>query len=306
MYHIYSKLPIQKEENIMILENSCLHVEIAEHGAELMSIRRLTDHSELLWNADPAFWKRRSPILFPYVGKNWQGKVLINGETYATSAHGFARDRDFICESFDDTSAVFLLVSDEETKKMYPFDFELRITYRLNGSTLCVEWDVKNTSDCELFFTIGGHPAFCFADSADKKSDYRLKFSLLGGKDELCCSLLDLATGTIIDQFETVALNDGWLSLSEDLFSGDTLVMDEGQVRSVGLYHKNGTHHVTVRCEGFPNFGVWSMPNAPFVCLEPWMGRCDNYGFDKELSEKPNVNRLSPGEIFHAAYTIEA
>ena len=85
----------------MILKNSRLRVEIAEHGAELMSIFDLTRNEELLWNADPAFWKRRSPILFPYVGKNWQGKALINGETYATSAHGFARDRDFICESSD-------------------------------------------------------------------------------------------------------------------------------------------------------------------------------------------------------------
>ena len=167
----------------MIIENGRLHVEIADHGAELMSIRRLPDNTELLWNADPAFWKRRSPILFPYVGKNWQGKVLINGETYATSAHGFARDRDFVCESCSDTSATFLLVSDADTKKMYPFDFELRVTYRLTESTLAVEWDVKNTSDCEMLFTIGGHPAFCFADPSDKKTEYSLKFSLRDGKD---------------------------------------------------------------------------------------------------------------------------
>ena len=128
---------------------------------------------------------------------------------------------------------------------------------------------------------------------------------LRDGKDELVCSLLDLASGTIIDKFENVFLNDGMLALSEELFAGDTLVMDDGQVLSVGLYHKDGSHRVTVHCDGFPNFGVWSMPNAPFVCLEPWMGRCDNHGFDRELSEKPNVNRVAPGETFSASYTIE-
>lgn len=289
----------------MILENGSLRVEISEHGAELMSIRNLSRNEELLWNGDPAFWKRRSPILFPYVGKNWQGKALINGAVYATSAHGFARDRNFICESADETSAVFLLVSDEKTKEMYPFDFELRVIYRLIEGTLSVHWEVRNTSDCEMLFTIGGHPAFCFANPSDPKSHYSLKFTLKDGKDALRCSLLDLGSGTVINQYETIALNDGWLALSEGLFVGDTLVMDGGQVLSAGLYHRDGSHRVTVRCEGFPNFGVWSMPNAPFVCLEPWMGRCDNYGFDRELSKKPNVNHVLPGETFNAAYTIE-
>lgn len=288
----------------MILENHELHIEIAEHGAELMRIFDRRRNTELLWNGDAKFWKRRSPILFPYVGKTWQGKVLINGEHYFPSAHGFARDRDFICEFSDDKTAVFLLRSDDDTRKMYPFDFELRISYQLTGSNLCVGWNVRNLSQSEMPFTIGGHPAFCFASPDDKKDDYYLKFVLRDNKDELCCSLLDLATGTVTGEFDTVPLSRGCLPLSESLFSGDTLIMDGGQVRSVDLYHKDGTLRVGVSCDGFPNFGVWSMPNAPFVCLEPWMGRCDDSGFDRELREKPNINLLAPGETFRAAYTI--
>lgn len=289
----------------MILENRELRIEIADHGAELMSIFDRTNNTELLWNGDARFWKRRSPILFPYVGKTWQGKVLIGGEHYFPCAHGFARDRDFILESCDDHSAVYLLRSDDDTKKMFPFDFELRIAYRPLGGKLHIEWKVKNLSEIEMPFTIGGHPAFCFADFSDKKDEYYLKFNLKNQKDELCCSLLDLSTGTVTGKFETVPLNNGCLPLSESLFSGDTLIMDDGQVLSVALYHQNGTRRVGVSCEGFPNFGVWSMPNAPFVCLEPWMGRCDNSGFDKDLSEKPNVNILSPGNEFSACYTID-
>lgn len=288
----------------MILENSALRVEIAEHGAELMSVFDRRRNAELLWNGDAKYWKRRSPILFPYVGRTWQGKVLIDGEHYFPSAHGFARDRDFVCESSDGESAVFLLRSDAETRKIYPFDFELRASYRLTEAGLKVEWSVKNASDREMAFTIGGHPAFCFAGPEDKKEDYRLRFVLRDGKDALRCSLLDLASGTVRDEYETVPLDDGWLTLSESLFDGDTLVMDGGQVLEVGLYHRDGTHRVGVKCEGFPNFGVWSMPDAPFVCLEPWMGRCDNCGFDRELREKPDVNLVAPGEVFNAAYAI--
>lgn len=288
----------------MILENRELRIEIAEHGAELTSIFDRRSSAELLWNGDAKFWKRRSPILFPYVGKTWQGTVLIDGKHYFPCAHGFARDRDFICEFSDDKTAVFLLRSDDDTRKMYPFDFELRISYRLTGSNLCVGWNVRNLSQSEMPFTIGGHPAFCFAGPDDKKDDYYLKFILRDSKDELVCSLLDLATGTVTGAFETVPLSNGCLPLCESLFSGDTLIMDGGQVQGVDLYYKDGTHRVGVRCDGFPNFGVWSMPNAPFVCLEPWMGRCDDSGYDRELREKPNINLLAPGETFRASYTI--
>lgn len=288
----------------MILENRYLRVEIADHGAELMSIFDLQRNTELLWNGDPTYWKRRSPILFPYVGKTWQGKVLINGETYFPSAHGFARDRNFTVESTDSESVVYLLRSDDDTRSTYPFDFELRASYRLDGGMLRVGWSVLNTSDREMPFTIGGHPAFCFARPDEPKADYCLKFHLSGGRDELCCSLLDLASGTTTGGRETVPLKDGWLPLSEELFAGDTLVMDNDQVLGVDLYHKNGDFRVGVACEGFPNFGVWSMPNAPYVCLEPWMGRCDSQGFAAELREKPNVNILAPGKTFEAGYSI--
>ncbi len=277
-------------------------MEIAEHGAELMSVYDIVHETELLWNADPAYWKRRSPILFPYVGKCWQGKVKINGKTFTPSAHGFARDRNFICEQHDDISATFLLRSDEDTKKMYPFDFALRVTYVLNGRELKVSWHVDNLSDSEMPFTIGGHPAFAFADFSQPKTDYSLEFP---GMDALRCVLLDLPTGTITpDRQEIIALEDGILPLNERLFDGDTLVMDDGQISEVWLCHRNGARRVGVKCAGFPNFGIWSMPNAPFVCLEPWMGRCDNYGFDGELRDKPNVNRVAPGQAFDASYSI--
>jgi len=289
----------------MILENHALRVEISKHGAELMSIFDRRRSAELLWNGDAKYWKRRSPILFPYVGKTWHSQVLIDGEHYHPSAHGFARDRDFEVESHDSESVVFALHSDEETRKVYPFDFCLRIRYALEDAVLRVHWRVDNLSDRDMPFTIGGHPAFCFAGAEDSKEDYFLRFELAGGKDALTCTLMDLSTGTTLDKYDAVPLSGGCLPLSESLFDGDTLILDGAQVLSAGLYHKDGTHRVTVRCGGFPNFGVWSAKGAPFVCLEPWMGRCDSCGFEGELREKPDVNIAAPGASLEFSYTIE-
>lgn len=286
----------------MILSNSDIRIEIAELGAELMHICNLRTNTELLWNGDPAYWKRRSPILFPNVGKTFENKMLIDGATYATSQHGFARDRVFTCEESGDDHATFLLRSDEETLKRYPFDFELRIRYALCGSTLTVTWNVTNTSAKEMRFTIGGHPAFCFDQPTDPKTDYCLFFP---GKESLRYVLLDLASGTAMPEAqEELPLENGVLPLSDELFAKDALVLDDGQIEEVWLCRKDGSRRIGMRCPGFPNFGIWSVDGAPFVCLEPWMGRCDNRGFNRDISEKPNINRLAPGKVFEVSYDL--
>ena len=143
----------------MVLQNEYMIVEIAEMGAELMRIYDRKSESEVLWNGDPAYWKRRSPVLFPNVGKTFNNRMKIAGEIYATSQHGFARDCEFACEAADDTHACYLLSSNAQTRERYPFDFELRISYALEGAALEVKWSVKNTSGADMPFTIGGHPA---------------------------------------------------------------------------------------------------------------------------------------------------
>ena len=115
----------------MRLENERLCVEIAELGAEVLRIYDKKNGREVLWEADPAYWKRHSPVLFPNVGKTYRNTVLINGTQYPTSQHGFARDSIFKCTNSTKDSASFLLVSSDETKEVYPFDFELFITYIL-------------------------------------------------------------------------------------------------------------------------------------------------------------------------------
>lgn len=286
----------------MILENDVLRVEIAEMGAELMHIFDHRRGDELLWQGDPTYWKRRSPILFPNVGRSWKNEVMINGKRYPTSQHGFARDRAFVCEEATKARAVFLLREDEESLKRYPFSFELCIAYALEGGMLTVRWNVYNPGAEEMCFTIGGHPAFRFAGAQERKEDYQLFFP---GKTALESLRLDPASGTALpERAERIALADGRLPLTDALFEGDALILDGAQVDEVWLCHRNGRPRVGMLSPDFANFGIWSVKGAPFVCLEPWAGRCDDVGFDRELRDKPNVNRVAPGENFEKHYSI--
>lgn len=284
----------------MIIKNSRMTVEVSPMGAELM---RVCDSRgcEMLWTGDPAYWKRRSPILFPNVGKTFGGVVRIGGKCYPTVQHGFARDRMFILEEAQGDHLTYLLRSDEDTLAVYPFPFELRIRYALCGSRLDVSWLVTNTGNEDMFFTIGGHPAFLLGDG-ESKEGCSLHFP---GLTQLNCLQLDPASGTARPGSEfTLPLEDGMLPLTDALFANDALILDGGQVTDVRLVRRGYDGYLTVTCDGFPNFGIWSVPGAPFVCLEPWAGRCDDRGFSAELSEKNNVNRVCPGETFEKSYAV--
>lgn len=284
------------------LENEFLCVEIAEMGAEVTRIYDKTEDNEILWEGNPVYWKRHSPVLFPNVGKTYKNRVLINGTQYPTSQHGFARDNVFTCIEAANEKASFMFRSSEETKEVYPFDFELHINYKLNKKELTVEWQVKNCGDETMYFTIGGHPAFRFAKPEETKADYVLK---VPRKEKLEYVLIDISCGCAnVDEVHTLQLSEETYPLSDELFAKDALVVDNGQIEEAWLCHKDGTPYVGVRSAGFPNYGIWSVEGAPFVCLEPWMGRCDNVGFNAELSEKPNVNKVEAGEKFIKDYTI--
>ena len=286
----------------MRLENERLCVEIAELGAEALRIYDKKNGREVLWEADPAYWKRHSPVLFPNVGKTYKNTVLINGTQYPTSQHGFARDSMFKCTNSTKNSASFLLVSGDETKEVYPFDFELIITYILEENKLHVKWEVRNPADETMYFTIGGHPAFRFAEKGEVKADYLLKFP---GKRELKYILVDPAEAAADPEHVfNLPLEEECCPVTEKLFENDALIFDGSQIEEVWLCRKDGAPYVGMECAGFPNFGIWSVKDAPFICLEPWMGRCDDAGFDIEISEKPGINRLEGGESFEKSYTI--
>lgn len=290
-------------ENIKI-ENQRLKVTINLKGAELSSIFDKEKNREVLWQADPSFWGRHAPILFPNVGKQFENKYKLADNVYTTKQHGFARDSIFECVSHNESEAIFELNSSMETKKIYPFDFTLRITYKLNNNDLKVSWNVENKGTNKMFFTIGGHPAFNvpILDSGDSRSDYSVMFE---GKSELKYILLDPNLGTAMaDNIHTLKLENSSVRITDDLFDNDALVFDDTQIESAIIVDKNGNKYVGIECKDFPNFGLWSAGKTPFVCLEPWVGRCDDNGFNLDLSQKPGINALYANEIFNKEYMI--
>lgn len=286
----------------MRLENERLCVEIAELGAEVTRIFDRKKHTELLWDGNPAYWKRHSPVLFPNVGRTYRNKVLIGGIHYPTTPHGFARDSVFNCIKQSKNTVSFLMTSCDETKEVYPFDFELVITYVLKDSELEVKWEILNTGEETMYFTIGAHPAFRLAGESGKKEDYVLRFP---GKKSLDYILVDLKEAAAVpEKVYHLDLDSECCPLSEELFENDALIFDGEQICEVWLCGKDGTSYAGMKCEGFPSFGIWSVKNAPFICLEPWMGRCDNVGFTEDISEKQDINRVNPGEKFVQHYRI--
>ncbi len=286
------------------IENARLAVTIAAHGAELSSIYDKENDRELIWQANPAFWNRHAPVLFPNVGKYYGGHFTYNGNEYPMGQHGFARDKEFAQAESGDDFVTYRLCADEESKKVYPFDFVLEITHRLQGNRLSVEWDVKNVDNKTMYFTIGGHPAFNVNVLPHTDfEDYSLAFK--EGTKKLCYILLDTESGTAIaDKKYELHLTDYKYALKKEMFDKDALVFDDGQITWAAIALPDGQPYVALESKDFPNFGIWSKPGAPYVCLEPWCGRCDNKGFEGELSEKPGINALKAGEVFEKSYDI--
>ncbi|SCY45438.1 aldose 1-epimerase family protein [Butyrivibrio sp. INlla14] len=288
------------------IENEFLKIAVSDHGAELSSIYDKKREKELLWQADPAFWNRHAPILFPFVGNVYNDEYRYNGKTYHMSSHGFARDMDFEFAGKTSDSISFKLKATSQTLEKYPFDFELVVTHKLIANSISVIWEVKNCSENEpMFYSIGGHPAFrCPINDNEKRTDYKVKFK---DKNELSYVLIIQETREVDHENPTVLpLNDGYLDITEHIFDKDALIFDDNQVREVSLCTPDGKPYITMNCEEFPSFGLWSKPSseAHYVCLEPWIGRCDNKGFRGELPEKYGVQRLEACSSRTISYKI--
>lgn len=284
------------------LQSGGLRVTMADAGAELTSIVDIASGKEYLWHGDPAYWGRRSPVLFPIVGSLKNKEYLYNGRTYPMSQHGFARDRDFVMTSHDENSIWFELKSDEKTYDAYPFAFKLEIGYQLTGRTIQVIWKVTNTDKKIMYFSIGGHPAFmCPIDQQGKQTDYYLIFD---NKENLTYSKLS-SNGLIETEGHILETEDGTLRITEHLFDEDALVIEGRQAKEVSLAGSDQKPYLTVRFDS-PLFGIWSPAGkqAPFVCIEPWYGRCDKESFDGSLADREYGNELRPGNTFEASYTI--
>ena len=285
-----------------ILENEVLKLKVVSAGAEMKSLTRKADGQEYLWKADPAFWGRTAPVLFPLVGKVVDDRYTENGVEYQMSQHGFARDKEFTCVSQTEEEIQFSLCQDEETKKVYPYDFELVVAYKLSGNDVEVTWTVKNPTTDTIYYSLGGHPAFA-CPLKDGESQTAYSFALETDKDAVVCT--KFVDGYVTGETKEVALQNKVLPIDAHLFDEDALVIENNQVHKVSLLDANKEEYLTVSYDA-PVVGLWSPPkkNAPFVCIEPWYGRCDRADFKGEWKEREWGNALNANEEKSGGYVI--
>lgn len=281
--------------------NEKLTIQVDSMGAELKSLKKIATGEEFMWEGEPRYWKRTSPILFPLVGGLKGGSFLLNGRRYPMSQHGFARDMEFKLKSQTNHEIWFTLASTEETLDKYPYAFVLEIGYELMEDTLVVKWKVENPSEQPMYFSIGGHPAFrCPIADGAKQADYRIRFE---GKESIISN--GIRDGLASGEKTEYPLEDGCFWITKHLFDVDTFVIEDGQVHQVSLLKPDGTAYVTVDFDA-PLVGIWSPPGkeAPFVCIEPWYGRCDAIDFEGTWEEREWGQHLEAGGVFEASYRV--
>ncbi|MDV4152603.1 aldose 1-epimerase family protein [Clostridium sp. AL.422] len=286
-----------------ILENENVKISADTFGGELNNLISKKDNTEYLWNGDEKYWKYHSPILFPIVGKVLNNKYRAEGNEYELPQHGLARTREFNIVENDENHIVFELLWSEDTLKLYPYKFSLRLSYELLENGVKVGYNVKNLDDKDIYFSIGGHPAFiCPLFDGEKFEDYYFEFNQ---KENIGTMELDANKGYFTGKTNEFFNNSNLINLSLDLFKYDALVFNGLKSNLITLKSDKNTRELTMDFSGFPYLALWTKPTgAPFVCIEPWYGHADYADFTGELKDKEGIEKLSIGSEFNAEYKL--
>ena len=284
------------------IKNEHIKAKIKSFGAELNSLQKIDEDLEYMWQGDSKYWNRHSPILFPIVGRLKNDSYTYQNQKYNMTQHGFARDKEFEVIKNEVDFIEFRLKSDEKTLEIYPFSFELYLSYKLEKNSLIVSYKVINKSDDKMLFSIGAHPAFNWTLKEDeKKENYFLEFEYI--KETKRYFLND--KGLVYDSVD-LKIIDNKIALNEELFKNDALVFEDLNIKTLTLKNSINENYIKLNFENFPYLGIWSKPTgAPFICIEPWFGVADSFDSSKNLEDKKGIITLLKDEIFSSFYSIE-
>lgn len=287
---------LQKEDLIMIYyaENNSFSLGVKEMGAELTSLKSKITGFEFIWNGNEEIWYGQSPILFPIIGRLLDDKYRLNENEYSMPKHGIVRKKPFTLIKKSDDTLVFSQKSDEDSLKIYPYDFELQVTFKLTDTGLSVTHTVINNSDDVMFYSFGAHPAFnC------KIGDF-LEFE---NDNSLVTERIDHESILIEEKFP-VKMDGNKLYLTENLFVYDALILSDYKSKYITLKSNDHNREVKFNFDS-PVLGIWAKPNAPYVCIEPWWGINDNYDKKSDISQKRGIMQLKAKESASYNWNIE-
>ncbi len=286
---------------IYSIQNDRIKAAISSRGAELLSA--FCNGCEYIWQADPTYWASHAPILFPICGRLFEGKYTHEDKTYEMILHGFARQSEFALVEQTDSSVTLMLTSNEDTKKIYPFDFEFSVTYTLTDNVLKTSANIKNTGRVVLPATFGGHPGFRAPLSSGAFEDCYLEFDEVCTPSQLIFSESCLNTG----KKRALSLEDGRiLRLRHDLFVNDAIFVS-GMSKRVTLRSDKDDRALEVCYYDMPYLGFWQKPNsdAPYICIEPFCGLPAFDGETDDIMTKNDMFHILPNGEKHIEFDMK-
>ena len=294
---------------IISISSNSLTASIDTMGAQLMSLRK--GESEYLWQGDSNWWPRRAPILFPIVGVLKDSKAESAEGTISLARHGLARLNQFEVVEQSPSSVTLQLKSTEETRKAYPYDFELKLIFSVAGDTLTQTYEVTNPANVVLPFTLGAHPAFNIpipGVEAASLDQYHLSFTRSWtsyGPSITDEGLCDYTTPQrLIVDSDTLPLSWGLIDREKTITLED--VPDRRITLTANVDATSEAHGIQMDFEGFNYLGIWSAaPGCPFVALEPWCGIADTVDTDGVFEHKPGIMCLEPGQSIAKTMSIK-
>lgn len=277
------------------LKNNKLTATINHRGAELISLKN-SNQRDFIWNGNPEFWGKHSPVLFPIVGTLKNNSFHYKNHDYRLTRHGFARDMDFVLIESSNVKAVFSLSHTNETLKNFPFEFQLQLIYSLEETKLSISYRVFNSGKNIMPFSIGAHPAFALPEPFQ---DYEIEFDQ---KESLEYYLLQ--NDLVSNETKKLNVHDKKIALTYDIFEHDALIFKTIFSKKLTiLEHKKPI--IKVDYQGFPNLGIWTKNSAPFICIEPWYGYSDVVNSTDNLFKKEGIQLLEPNTTFQSTFSIE-
>ncbi len=281
---------------MVTLKNGNSVLKINEKGAEMKSFQ--VNGVDYIWLGDPDVWAASAPNIFPMTGGFKDDKYILDGKEYIMKKHGFARLMDFTVESVTETTAVFLLTETEETLKQWPYNFEFRVCYELFDGKVSVDYKVTNKNDNTMWFSVGGHDGFATPEGIE---EYDIIFS---GKETLDAYPL---FGNLIGDEKTPIIKDtDTLTLKYDYFAIDALVFKDVKSESCRLVNRNTGRGIQLDYPDAPVLMIWTKPDAPYICIEPWFGAPDHLDSDYDITKKYAIQSVGVGETFVSNRVITA